>query len=215
MDTSCCSTIACLAELLQGERCISVIVDVNSSKIFITWLILLAWRIDLWSSPVQSSLGFRNPLVGQGKVHGLHFATSGRDAFEGGRQISSLCQHLESVDEGPLGITDCQRLSSPLCGPTCTGKEAKSSLLSIRATSSNTGGSHFPVRERGSDSSRQSRSPERILLGSLPGPQKEWANEASDQSQSSQSVGRDPRLVSKGRPQGCQPHSTSASRPSM
>ena len=70
-----------------------------------------------------------------------------------------------------------------LCRAPCTGKEAKNTFLPYRAVSLVTGRSVLLGGKRGSDSSRQSPSSSRILLCSLPGPQEEWANGASDQPQ--------------------------------
>ena len=79
------------------------------------------------------------PYVGQSKGYGVHSTTSGRDAFEGGRQVSPLCQHLGGIDKGQLDITGCQRPSDSLCRETCIGEEAKSAFLPFRAVSSDTG----------------------------------------------------------------------------
>ena len=126
--------------------------------------------------------------VSESSGYGIHPTSKGRSAFEGGRQASSLCQHLEGVDKGQLGITDCQRLPDTLCRATCTGEETKSAFLPLRAVSSDARGSFLLSRERGSNSSRQSS---RVLLCPLPGSQEEWANEASYQPQNPQSMGTD------------------------
>ena len=163
--------------------------------------------------------------VGQSKGYGFCYATSYRGTFEGGRQISLLCQHLEGVDRGQLGITDHHRLSDFLCRATCAGKEATSAFLPIRTTHSNAGGDLFSPGKRGSDGSRQSLASTSVLLSTVSGPQEEWRNEASNQPQSPQPVSRDPslqnggpayltgpakarRLASKGRPERCLPYST-------
>jgi len=128
--------------------------------------------------------------VGESSGYGVHPTTKGRHAFEGSRQASPLCRHLEGVDKGQLGITDYQRFSDTLCRTTYTGKEAKSAFLSHRVVSSVTRGSLLPSGERSSDYSRQSLPSSKVLLCPLPGPQEEQANEASDQPQSPQSMGR-------------------------
>jgi len=68
--------------------------------------------------------------------------------------------------------------------------------FTFRATGSDAGGNFFPVRERGSDSSRQPLPSNRLLFCSLPGPR---ANEACDKPKSPQSVvSRDPLLQNGG-----------------
>ena len=168
--------------------------------------------------------------VSESNGYGIHPAFKGRSAFEGGRQANSLCQRLEGVNKGQLGITDCPRFPDTLCRATHTGEEAKSAFLPLRAVSSDTRGSLLPSGEGGSDSSRQSPPSNRVLLCPLPGPQEEWANEASDQPQSPQSMGRDTplqdgrsllsprpvetgRLVGKGGSKGCLPDGSNTSRP--
>ena len=170
--------------------------------------------------------------VGQGKGYGVHSTSTGRDACKVGRQINPLYQRLEGVDNGQLGIANHQGFSNPLCREACTGKEAKSALLPIRAISSGAGRSLLPVGERGSDGSRQSPPTGRILFCPVPGPQKEWRDEASNQPQSPQSMGRDPslqdgglihsprsaeagRLASKGGLEGCIPNGTGMPRTPM
>ena len=172
------------------------------------------------------------PYVSQSKGHGFRSTTTGRGAFQCGRQVGSLRQHLEGVDKGQLGITDHHRVPNSLRRATCTGEEAKRAFLSSRATSSDTGRGLLSAGERSSNSSRQLTPTDRILFCSVPGPQEKWINETSNQPQSSQPVGGDPplqdggfdhslgpaeagRLVSKGGPEGCLPHGTSTSRPPM
>ena len=85
--------------------------------------------------------------------------------FESGGQVSLLCQHLEGVDGGQLGITDHNRLSDSLYSV-----QEMSAFLRIRATSSNAGGDLISPRERGSNNSGQSLTSDRVLLGSVSGP---------------------------------------------
>jgi len=55
------------------------------------------------------------PYVVQSKGYGIHSATSHRGVFEGERQVSPLCQHLEGDNKGQLDIADHQRVSDYLC----------------------------------------------------------------------------------------------------
>lgn len=124
-----------------------------------------------------TSNNYRESYVGQSKGYGFCYATSYRGTFEGGRQISLLCQHLEGVDRGQLGITDHYGLSDSLCRATYAGKETTSAFLLIRTTHSNAGGDLSPGK-RGSHGSRQSLASARVLLSPGSGPQGEWRNEA-------------------------------------
>ena len=88
------------------------------------------------------------------------------------------------------------------------------------------------LEKRGSNNSGQSLASDRVLLSSVSGPHEEWGNEASNQPQNPQPVGRHPsfqnggpthpkrpakagRLAGKGRPERCLPYSAHPSRPSM
>jgi len=61
--------------------------------------------------------------VGESSGHEFHPTTKCRDAFEGGRQASSLPSPPGSVDDGQLSTTDCPKLYNTLCRATCIGKE--------------------------------------------------------------------------------------------
>ena len=106
------------------------------------------------------------------------------------------------VNTGQLGNTGCQRLPDILCRVTYTEEEAKNAFLPLRAVSSDTRRSFLPSGERSSDGSRQSFPPNRVLLCPLPGPLKEWVNEAGYQPRSPQSMDRDTSLQD-GRPDLC------------
>ena len=172
------------------------------------------------------------PYVSQSKGHGFCSTTTGRGAFQCGRQVGSLRQHLEGVDKGQLGITDHQRVPNSLCRATCTGEEAKRAFLSSRATSPDTGRGLLSAGERGSNSSRQLPPQTEFYSVLFLVPKKsgqmrpvinlkalnQWVETPPlqdgglDHSPGPAEAGR---LVSKGGPEGCLPHGTSTSRPPM
>ena len=171
--------------------------------------------------------------VGQSKGHGVCAVTSDRGFFNGSRQAGQVCQHLEGVNSRQLGFTDCQRLSNSLCRPTCSTSKASHTMLSIRATGSDSGRNFFLERERGNICSGRSFSlatADRVLFESLPRPQEEWEYEASDKSESPEPVGGNSplqnggpanssrpaeagRLASQGGLERCLLHSSSPPRP--
>ena len=133
-------------------------------------------------------------------------AIKGGAAFESGRQVGTLCRHLEGVNKRHLGVTSSQRLQNTLCLIAQPEHEADRASVSPRAGSSSEGGT--PVAAGEGSRNPHVRQSGGLLLKPLPGTQEEWSNKTSDQPEAVEPMGVCRTLQNGGNPYPNRPPET-------
>jgi len=163
------------------------------------------------------------PYVVQSKGYGVHSATSHKGAFEGGRQVSPLCRRVLTRDNWVL--LAIKGFQIPFVGQPV--QERKPRVPSF--PSEQLAQIQEEVSEGGSDSSGLSFPPNRVLLHSLPGPKKngqmrpvinltalnQWVESPLFKMEGLPSLRAGRLVTKKGGLEGCVPHGTNSSRPSV
>ena len=136
--------------------------------------------------------------------NGVKKATRDNGVCKGGREACLPSRHLEGVNQGHLGIECHTRLSNTFDREASATSKAPRKCVLKRVGSSSERGNSVPLAE-GSNFSYL-KGTRGLLLKNFLSAQKEWPNEASDQPEVPQSVGRSPTLQNGGH---CDPERSS------
>ena len=112
---------------------------------------------------------------------------TGGDTSSCGREVGTVCEHLEGVNNQPLGTTDSQRVQNTLHLLTQSDHTTCRAGIPLRAGSSGEGGTPVPVGE--GSSSPCNRLSQGFLLEYISGTQKEWPDETCNQPEAVERVG--------------------------
>ena len=137
--------------------------------------------------------------------HGVSKSSKGKGAFKGGREVSPVFRHLESVDQGHLGIEYHKRVCNSFEREAISKSKTLRRGIFKRTNSSSERRDKIIVRE-GCHLPLQGG--QRFLLNRLSSSQKEWSDEASDPSETSESLGGIPSFQDGGHPNIAGPHKT-------
>ena len=120
-------------------------------------------------------------------THLIVIPATGGDTSYSGREVGTVCEHLEGVNKQPLGTTDSQRVQNTLHLLTQSDHTTCRAGIPLRAGSSGEGGTPVPVGE--GSSSPCNRLSQGFLLEYIPGTQEEWPDETRNQPEAVERVG--------------------------